>query len=496
MPRYTAIFITNANYHRVTLTPADIAQHIRTGNFRHEPTIDFATEVDALEILSRWTMHPSRLYFIVRYELLNNDNYQILGFTNIFDGTHYAFQEQFSFPSVYSEIIGARMMRPERQELAPGALTTRVVAPPVLLNEAQSTHTASVHKSVTESLQRLNRRYAQMDIDKNIAAIKKFAQQINAQNLPETSQLEREAAIRFIARMDTMFGNKEAGSKLTIKHILALVWEGAHDQKNGALKCDIKTVEESFVKHLYEIQRGYNLDLLGCDLGGEDKPICAGGTINKLTDTLNAGIHEDVEIIYITKETAGEKLKAMMKEMVVAFVKNSSQKEELITQINNSKTLDKVPTWNIPELILNEIQFEVKKSFFDEFQSSLMPEQLEEIFSQYEFISLDEDSYKKLSEEKPPFNHITEEDEKAEIDEVSLYSNTNAFYQEVSLEAAATEQAELPAQINRQSQLKDYPPSSRGSSFIAGIYRLFSAFNPSSVCQVEEDLPRAYRNSN
>ncbi|VEB35346.1 Uncharacterised protein [Legionella sainthelensi] len=529
MPRHTAIAISNPNYRRVTLTNEDIAQRIRAGDFNHEFAVDFATEQEVDEVLNGWAFHPRSVRVVVSYELMNNGDYRILGFRDSNNNNHhYDFQEPLTFPSVYSLIVGGRIIRPTQQPLAPTAVRART-ANAVNLNGAQSTHTASVHASVTESLKKLHGRYSQVNIDENIEAIKAFARRINSQNLPNTSALEREAAIRFIARMNTLFSHIESRSNLTIKHILALIWEGVHDdKKTGALKCDIQTAEESLVKHLYEIQRGYNLDLAGKDLGSEDRPICVGGTINKLTDALNGGIHEDVEIIYITKETAGEKLKALVKEKVVAFVQNSSQKEELITQINNSKTADTSPTWNIPELILNSIQDDVKKSFFDEFESCLMPAQLEEIFTQYEYISLDETNYKQLSKEIAPANNRTDEisNEKTEAKEVPQLPDAITSHKEVLpvpreelAETLNTEQALIqqqnssqPIQVNQRVQPTRRTPTESSAPInqrgrpaqlnkpaqsdqsiarrLIGFFRDFSDYNPSSMSKCEGDLPR------
>ncbi|WP_347251625.1 hypothetical protein [Legionella sp.] len=541
MPRYTAVAISNPNYRTIRLTYENIAQRLRAGHFSHNGSVDFEQEHDVLEVLLGWTQLARIKHIIVSYELLDNNNYQILSFRSLEDESRYTFQEPLTFASEYNEIMGARMMRPQptMQPLGPTAVTATLVNAPVNINGGQSTHTASVHKSVTESLQRLDCRYPQININNNIEAIKEFSKKINAQTLPNTSELERKAAIRFIRRMDTLFDNKESGANLTIKHILALIWEGMHDEKTGALKCDRQTAEESFVKHLYEIQRGYNLDLTGKDMGGEDKSICAGGTINKLTDTLNGGMHADVEIIYITKETAGEKLKALVKERVVAFIQNSPHKAELITQIDNLKTADELPTWDIPDLILNTIKDDVKKSFYAEFQNSLSSVQLEEIFIQYEYTSLDQTNYKQLNEEKIPANIPGEmSSEKADVEEVSVRPEVN-ISQEVpeviNRETTNKEKTAIPqenvrqpgqslqmqqfqhnrseplASVNRgvqspQQILEEVTPqihllplyrqsAETDQSIVGRIFRFFGGFNPSSVCQAEDDLPRVYKRS-
>ncbi|KTD51461.1 hypothetical protein Lqui_0305 [Legionella quinlivanii] len=507
MPRYTAIHIRQAQHYRPQrLTREEIAQRIGAGDFSHEAFLDFPTEEEVRDVLIEWTMIPGIQTVMVRYELLNNDDYRILGFADIDDMLHYDFAEPPCFPSTYVRGLEGRRMQPRRPELPAGLVITPTapVTPPVLLNTGQSTHTASVHKSVTESLQRLHHRYSRINIDANINAIKEFAKRITALNFPDTSQLEREAAIRFIARMDLLFNNKEVGSNLTIKHILALIWEAGHDQKTDALKCDIQTVEESFIKHLYEIQRGYNLDSQGRDLGDNDKPICVGGTINKLTDTLNAGIHDDVEIIYITRETASEKLKALGKEKAVEFVMGSSQKESLLFLIDQSKTADQIPTWDIPDLILDSIREEVKKSFVEEFESSLMPAVLEEIFSQFSYISFDEKNYNQMREEKSAVDKVVI-DEKADIDEVVIGTNvknssqTAASNNSSSAEQPANQRVRLTAKKPSLSisdselqSLESKPVQSRQKSM--GMFGFFRGFNPCATTSRDVELPRFRQN--
>ena len=92
-----------------------------------------------------------------------------------------------------------------------------------------------------------------------------------------------------------------------------------HDTKNCTI--DVSTCYESFIKHLYEIQRGYNLDAVGKDMGADDVAICVGGTINQLLSTLNGGRHPDVYIIFITKETASLKFNALIREFMIERIK-------------------------------------------------------------------------------------------------------------------------------------------------------------------------------
>ena len=61
-------------------------------------------------------------------------------------------------------------------------------------NPAQSTHIASVHQSVGDSLKKLNDRYHDIDVNKNISSIITFAVTLNRKNYPNTDSKQLEAA--------------------------------------------------------------------------------------------------------------------------------------------------------------------------------------------------------------------------------------------------------------------------------------------------------------
>ena len=110
-------------------------------------------------------------------------------------------------------------------------------------------------------------------------------------------------------------------SSVSTRQLLALAWAAIHDSD----KCtaNLEDRKALFIEALYEIQRGYNIDEHNVDDGGEDKPICAAGTFNKLLEKLN-GIHEDVHVYYITQSGASAKFPILAKEQALAYLQSLS----------------------------------------------------------------------------------------------------------------------------------------------------------------------------
>ena len=85
----------------------------------------------------------------------------------------------------------------------------------------------------------------------------------------------------------------------------AIIVYGSGDLQNAP---EVLTAEEitdrriSFIKHLYEIQRGYNLSESAnpIDYGGADDNTCVSGSFNKLIGALSDAGHQGVQIIFVT----------------------------------------------------------------------------------------------------------------------------------------------------------------------------------------------------
>jgi hypothetical protein len=185
---------------------------------------------------------------------------------------------------------------------------------PQALNGGQSTHTASVHQTVSESAIRLNTRYGN-NIGDLRAKLKEIEVWVNAQ---EGHEVEKRG---FQQLAHSPYEFVEPTSKITTKMLMALSWTAIHDDsmRMGTLD-DAKVL---FLEGLFEIQRAYNLNDAFEDRGGQDKAACASGTFNKFIEKL-VGVHPDAELKYITKQGAMRKLIPLIREAATCYAEQES----------------------------------------------------------------------------------------------------------------------------------------------------------------------------
>ncbi|MDX2346653.1 MAG: hypothetical protein QNK11_07285 [Legionella sp.] len=222
-------------------------------------------------------------------------------------------------------------------------------------NAGQSTHTASVHQSVSESAIRLNKLYG----DK-IDNLQKTLEQIEAWVNSQDGHDVEKRAIQQLVHSSYEFIDQTSG--INTKTLLALSWMAIHDEsmffkalpitestealieilvkmrikepsefkeKLGEVKETLKglegeeekrAVESLFIKELtkraetlfleglFEIQRAYNLsDRFEDDKDERDKASCASGTFNKFIEKL-VGVHPAAKLKYLTNQGAMFKL--------------------------------------------------------------------------------------------------------------------------------------------------------------------------------------------
>ncbi len=187
----------------------------------------------------------------------------------------------------------------------------RRVLEPHVLNSAQSTHTASIHKSVSESAKKLKNNYGSILVKKGKEAL---LQEIKAYiaSLPgDKSELtnKNSAAKRAIDSLTKLFWQfEDPSSKISNLEILILAWVALNDDNNRDKNCSLSHAKICFVNGLYELIRGYNLDDSANDDGKPDYMICCPGGFNKIVESLNT-IHPDVKIVHITMALANIELK-------------------------------------------------------------------------------------------------------------------------------------------------------------------------------------------
>ena len=237
---------------------------------------------------------------------------------------------------------------------------------PALINHDQSTHTASVHQSVSESAAKLLARYGTtlegIGLEDTLNKIKTYVEGL------DNRFLKNKAAKRCIKRViATNYIFIDPISKINFQELLALVFLTIQDDKNRL--GDKEDAYLQFIDGLYEIQRGYNLSETGIDQGGEDKPICMAGTFNKLIEKLQ-GIHLDCEARFITQKIASLKLPAVVHEIVIDHWKlNLLSKPPTTAALFFFTNLVKEITENFFEKSWSKIKEQVAECMFDEFNS-------------------------------------------------------------------------------------------------------------------------------
>lgn len=194
-------------------------------------------------------------------------------------------------------------------------------ARPAAFNPNQSTHTESVHHSVSDSAKRLKARYGnkihtEKQLNTVIKKIRKWATNLSS------TELQSAAAKRAIAYLtDPSYAFTDPASEVSTLQLLALMWEALQDE--SARTCAWNDAEKRLITALYDFERGYNLDanFNEVDINSRDIHICTGGTFNKIME-IGWGIHPDVALLYITHETAHAKFVCLIREEAIKRLKS------------------------------------------------------------------------------------------------------------------------------------------------------------------------------
>lgn len=186
------------------------------------------------------------------------------------------------------------------------------------LNSAQSTHMASVHASVSTSARNLYAIYGR-DLDVDLVLVQVLA--IIDRSAPSAIN---DAAKRGLERIMTAeLAFVDPGSKISIAQLLAVAYLALQDDSRRI--GTVHDAETLLVEGLYEMQRGYNLSADGWDDGAaDDLPICAAGSFNKIMEKLT-GVHEAVELSYVSHVGAQMKAPRVIDAAVVAYLTTAAQ---------------------------------------------------------------------------------------------------------------------------------------------------------------------------
>lgn len=431
MPRFTLIEVDNFPIYEYVIELVALPFYLRRGTYRHREDIDFATETEINAAIADWELPDATITrIVVEYENIADNRRLIYSLTvknHFLLGQHYVpydipYRKPLNAillfvhtdqagrmysgmlpPEMLVAVLRARANRFEAQQLEIQNILQELNAlegqqhvaqlpetlPTVSINSAQNTHTPSVHQSVTEAIINLQIRYQDVLNEKN------SIDQLKATLLglePDAfylSSIVIKGAKQSINTLARIAHEVEGSSGLTVNYIIALIWTAINDKDEGVLLVGKEEALKRLIHNLFEIQRGYNQDAQGNDDGESARPICFGGTINMLVDTLNT-IHSDVQIIYATTASASLKLFALVREHATKLIKNSAKKTILFEQMKRNKGVDGYP---IPESVLAGIKERVKKIFEEEFKSYLKIQDLNEIFSSYDCINLTENNF-------------------------------------------------------------------------------------------------------
>lgn len=231
------------------------------------------------------------------------------------------------------------------------------------INDSQSTHTSSVHRSVSASAARLMESYGDKikggKLEKVISDLKKYVS-----SLDDESQITKSAkkCIERITQPDYTYTDKT--SNISILQLLALTFLAIND--SGKRKGSLPDALSQYKEGLYEIQRGYNLTASGTDDGqNDDAYICTAGTFNKLIEKLQ-GIHPDCEVVFVTPGQASLKLPKVVKEVAMRHLGSLASPKSSEEVIAFTQLISEVKDNGI-EVIWNSIKEEVAHKIFEEF---------------------------------------------------------------------------------------------------------------------------------
>lgn len=260
-------------------------------------------------------------------------------------------------PQVYSELL--------TNKLTIGQLLLGQSHHHASINNTQSTHNIAVNTSSAKCAKNLHKRYGtilkKQSLDTIFNKIKFFLKSDE-----DNSSLEQKSAIACILRSTQKnYTYCDPISKVSFKHMLALSFFAFTD--NQLLLCSAKDAKQQFISALYEIQRGYNLDENGVDnLDPLDKPICPGGSFNKLSEKLK-GFHPDANLKYMTKLTAGFKLLRVIQEEASSLLFKFSFPKNIKDLFTFIHLINKVKQHGVESLFYS-IKNRIRQRMFIEFE--------------------------------------------------------------------------------------------------------------------------------
>lgn len=243
------------------------------------------------------------------------------------------------------------------------------------INNSQSTHTASIHHTSSNSALRLHRRYADklQTVDLESVVDVEIMNFLKAENSKKFSVAMRAASNILNSPADFI----DPKSKITLSYLFRLTWLACNDEQ--LLACSVADAKMLFLEALYEIQMGANLPAEGDNAVARiERPICRSGCFNKFLEKCRS-VHPDVEQNYVTHQTAALKFPCLVHSIALRYLKdNPSKQNQVIIERSYAP-------------IIMELKQTILDEFYEEFNclySSKQDEKLAEMIDAAEYIQL------------------------------------------------------------------------------------------------------------
>lgn len=257
--------------------------------------------------------------------------------------------EHIKSPALLSTIINlaldneaeqaAQLIRAQVNAILPRDEHHQAVQP---FNDAQSTHTRSVHKTVSKSAIRLKSYFGdRIDIMSNLEQLEEELRDHveGTKQFENDSNPERKLAfLRYYSahqavisiRTTSMGQYQDPQSKMSIRELLAIAYECLrtpdirtfYTPDGNSYIADESDARERLYDKLYEGERNYNLDADDVDDGKlKSRRACQPGMFNKIMEAMYTVVN-CVKIIMLTKEYALKKLQYLINRAIIGMLKN------------------------------------------------------------------------------------------------------------------------------------------------------------------------------
>lgn len=260
------------------------------------------------------------------------------------------------------------------------------------INQAQNTHTASIHRSVSNSATKLKNNNPDINIDQAYEDLSAWVSELPIENSAiengyANEDFKNKTAKEWIQNPSHL-NYIDLTSQVSVKGFLALAWVAIHDGAQKESGTPLQNAKESLRDALYEIKRGYNFNDAQnpIDNGEESRNICAGGTFNKISEKL-VSVVKDISSHFITQETFVMSLHASIRQEVTALIQNDIEAEQRLNDYaigGGDVDLTDIDL-TLTEDVWSKIKDSIKSTIDEKFQSveKISGKTINELFNEH-----------------------------------------------------------------------------------------------------------------